>query len=56
MISLSPRINRHIEMCVECILAKKSVGKQAGHLHPFLSGKRHFDIVHTDYLGPFVQL
>lgn len=47
-------INRHIKMCVECILVKNQVGKQAGYLHPIPPGKRPFDIIHIDHLGPFV--
>ena len=44
----------HINSCIECIYAKNKVGKQPGELHPIPPGKRPFDVVHLDHLGPFV--
>ena len=47
-------VRRHIAACVECILAKSKVGRQPGELHPIPPGKRPFEIVHVDHLGPFI--
>ena len=47
-------VRRHIASCVECILAKNKVGRQPGELHPIPVGKRPFEIVNIDHLGPFV--
>lgn len=47
-------VRRHIASCVECICAKAKVGKQAGELHPIPAGKRPFEVVNIDHLGPFV--
>ena len=43
----------HIRGCLECILAKNKAGKKKGELHPIPPGRRPFQIVHCDYLGPF---
>ena len=47
-------VKRHIDSCVECLFAKRKPGKQAGELHPIPPGKRPFEIVNIDHLGPFV--
>lgn len=47
-------VRRHINACVECLFAKRKHGKQAGELHPIPAGKRPFEIVHIDHLGPIV--
>lgn len=47
-------VSNHLRMCLECILAKHKVGKQEGYLNPIPPGKRPFEVVHCDYLGPFV--
>ena len=47
-------VRRYIASCIECLLAKNKVGKQIGELHPIPPGKRPFEIVHVDHLGPFV--
>ena len=45
-------VKQHIGSCLECLLAKKKVGRQAGEIHPISPGSRPFEIVH---LGPFVK-
>ena len=43
----------HIRNCFECLLAKRKTGKVEGGLHPIPPGRRPFDIVNMDHLGPF---
>lgn len=54
-----PRMRRyvrlHIRCCLECILTKVPRGKQPGTLHPIMPGKRPFEILNLDHLGPFVK-
>lgn len=47
-------VRRHIASCIECILSKNKVGKQDGELHPIPVGKRPFEVINVDHLGPFV--
>lgn len=47
-------VERHIASCVECIVAKRKSGKQAGEIHPIPPVSRSFEIMHADHLGPFV--
>lgn len=47
-------VRKHIASCIECILGKNKVGKQAGELHPIPVGKRPFEVINVDHLGPFV--
>ena len=51
---MSSYVRRHIASCIEYLLAKNKVGRQAGELHPIPAGKRPFEIVHLDHFGPFV--
>lgn len=44
----------HVGNCLECILSKRKTGRIQGELHPIPPGKRPFDVVHADHLGPFV--
>jgi len=44
----------HIKMCFECLMVKGPRGKQPGLLHPIAVGKRPFDTVHLDHVGPLV--
>uniref|UniRef100_A0ABD2W8I8 RNA-directed DNA polymerase n=1 Tax=Trichogramma kaykai TaxID=54128 RepID=A0ABD2W8I8_9HYME len=46
-------IKIHIKNCIECILMKKKAGPGEGELHPIPAGKRPFETVHTDHVGPF---
>lgn len=48
-------VRRHIASCIEFLLAKNKVGKQVGELHLIPVGKRPFEIVNVDHLGPFVS-
>lgn len=34
---------------------KGTTGKQAGELHPIPPGKRPFEVIYIDHLGPFVK-
>ncbi|CAI6373983.1 unnamed protein product [Macrosiphum euphorbiae] len=47
-------VRRHVKMCIECLMSKKPRGKQPGPLHPIPVGRRPFDTVHMDHIGPFV--
>lgn len=40
-------------MCLDCLVHKRPSGKKPGLLHPIPAGKRPFQIVHIDHLGPF---
>lgn len=46
-------VRQHINMCLECLTHKKPAGKKPGLLHPIPPGRRPFQIVHVDHLGPF---
>jgi len=54
-----PRMRRyvkmHIKCCPECILIKTPRGRQQGELHPITPGKRPFEVVNIDHIGPFVK-
>ncbi|CAI6345947.1 unnamed protein product [Macrosiphum euphorbiae] len=41
-------------MCMECLMTKKPRGRQPGLLHPIPPGRRPFEVVHADHVGPFV--
>lgn len=43
----------HISTCPECTLFKKPRGRQAGMLHPIIPGRRPFETVNIDHIGPF---
>jgi len=45
-------VKYHIRCCPECILTKTPRGKQPGQLHPILPGKRPFEIINLDHIGP----
>lgn len=45
----------HIRACIECLLAKGTSGKSQGLLKPVPPGKRPFETVNVDHLGPFVE-
>lgn len=46
-------IKVHVRNCLECILAKRKAGKKEGELHPIPPGRRPFEIIHSDHVGPF---
>lgn len=46
-------VRQHINMCIDCLTHKRPAGKRPGLLNPILPGKRPFQIVHVDHLGPF---
>lgn len=54
-----PRMRRyvryHIQSCTECVINKVPRGKRPGELHPVLPGKRPFEIVNLDHIGPLVR-
>lgn len=40
-------------MCLDCLVHKTPAGRKPGYLHPIPSGRRPFEVVHVDHLGPF---
>jgi len=54
-----PRMRRyvqvHIRCCPECVLTKIPRGRQPGELHPIKPGKRPFEVINIDHIGPFVK-
>lgn len=46
---------QYISCCFECISRKALPGKQQGLLNPIPPGRKPFDLVHVDFLGPFVK-
>jgi len=53
-VGLRRYVRYHIRMCMECLMTKKPRGKQPGVLHPIPPGRRPFEVVHGDHIGPFV--
>jgi len=53
-VGLRRYVKLHIRMCMECLMTKKPRGRQPGLLHPIPPGRRPFEIVHADHVGPFV--
>jgi len=47
-------VKLHIRSCFECLLTRVPRGKRPGLLHSIPVGKRPFDTVHMDHVGPFV--
>lgn len=47
-------VKQHIRMCFECLLSKNPRGRRPGLLHPVPLGRRPFETVHVDHVGPFV--
>jgi len=46
-------VRQHIAMCIDCLTHKRPSGKRPGMLHPIPPGRRPFQIIHVDHLGPF---
>ncbi|CAI6358840.1 unnamed protein product [Macrosiphum euphorbiae] len=46
-------VKQHIAMCVDCLTNKKPAGPKPGFLHPIPPGRRPFQTIHLDHLGPF---
>jgi len=46
-------VKQHIQMCLDCLVHKTPAGKKPGYLHPIPAGRRPFEVVHVDHLGPF---
>jgi hypothetical protein len=40
-------------MCLDFLTHKVPAGKKPGYLHPIPTGRRPFEIIHIDHLGPF---
>jgi len=47
-------VRLHINVCFECLLTKRPRGKMPGYLHPIPIGKRPFETVYVDHVGPFI--
>lgn len=45
----------HIQCCPECVLTKIPRGRQPGALHPIEPGRRPFEVINMDHVGPFVK-
>jgi len=50
---LQSYVRQHINMCLDCLIHKRPAGKRPGMLPNLTSGKRPFQIIHVDHLGPF---
>lgn len=50
---MRPYIRLHINLCLKCTLYKKPSGPKPGYLNPIPAGKRPFEILHLDHVGPF---
>ncbi|CAB0037714.1 unnamed protein product [Trichogramma brassicae] len=48
-------VKQHVYSCFQCLAAKTRPGRQRGELHPIPPGKRPFEIVNVDHVGPFVR-
>jgi len=48
-------VRYHIKCCPECVLNKVLKGHQQGEFHPIPPGKRPFETIHLDHIGPFVK-
>lgn len=48
-------MRQHIEIYLECLMYKKRAGKKHGLLNPIPPGRRPFEVIHMDHLGPFVK-
>jgi len=48
-------VKMHINCCPECVLIKTPRGRQPGELHPITPGKRPFEVINIDHIGPFVK-
>lgn len=46
-------MHQYIRMCYEYLMVKRPRERQPRKLHPIPIGKRPFDIVHLDHVGPF---
>jgi len=46
-------VRQHIRMCLDCLIHKRPAGKKPGLLHPIPTGRRPFQVIHVDHLGPF---
>lgn len=47
-------MRQHIHMCFKCLLSKNPRGRRPELLHPIPVGQTPFEVVHVDYVGPFV--
>ncbi|KAF0715916.1 Uncharacterized protein FWK35_00034425 [Aphis craccivora] len=46
-------VKQHIQMYMDYLVHKTPAGKKPGYLHPIPAGRRPFEVVHVDHLGPF---
>ncbi|KAL4123301.1 hypothetical protein QTP88_015499 [Uroleucon formosanum] len=46
-------VRQHVHMCLDCLIHKRPAGKKPGLLHPIPAGRRPFQVIHVDHLGPF---
>lgn len=48
-------VRYHINCCPECVLTKQPNGIQRWKLQPIEPGRRPFEVVNVDHLGPYVR-
>lgn len=53
--SMRRYVKYHINCCPECILTKVPRGTQRWRLQPIKPGRRPFDVVNIDHLGPYIK-
>lgn len=53
-IGLRRYVKLHIRMCMECLMTKRPRERQPGLLHPISPGRRPFEAIHVDHVGPFI--
>lgn len=48
-------VRYHIKFCPKYMINKVPKGHQQGELHPIPPGKRPFEIIHLEHIGPFIK-
>ncbi|KAK8772700.1 hypothetical protein V5799_024055 [Amblyomma americanum] len=48
-------VREHIRRCFECLICNVPSGKKKGLLNPIPPGRRPFESIHADHLGPLVR-
>lgn len=48
-------VRQHLHQCLECLINKVPSGRKKGFLHPIPPGRRPYEVIHMDHLGPFVK-
>ena len=48
-------VRQHVKRCIDCIIYKGNLGKEAGKLHSMEPDRRPFRTIQMDHVGPFVK-